>query len=359
MSYNKMSDQQQSHTLALALAVAGSASNNIGKVMQKRATSELPQLALERKILLAYGASRTWRFGLLADVAGAAATLCALSSAPVSLIQPVGGCGMAILAMFSRYYLREDLKQTEQIGIALAVLGTIGVGVTAEPVATQEQWPNPLSGSLLLAVLGAAFAGCEVTIAHATTKLSGGGSGSGGDSMFSPSRGGLGATSTKPAHRLQELADASGLGDILRTAAFDRRSLTSTVEIIAGLQAGMLFGMSSASARTAMVLAQLLDMPALAPLGIACSVLFSSGGIFAQNRGMKEGRAMVVCTYAAISTIITGVVVGLVALNEATPQNAFLGWILSLLCILAGVALLVRRNPEGRMKVGKDIKEVV
>lgn len=355
--------------LSVILAVFGSASNNIGKVLQKRATTDLPQLALERKVLLAYASSRTWRFGLLLDVGGAAATLGALAGAPVSLIQPLGGIGMAVLAVFSKFYLQEELKPTEQVGVGLAVIGTIGVGLTAEPV-EEEQWPNAVLGTLTFLVLGAIFATLEATLRAASRHLGGGG-GSSSDA-FSPTKGiaaGGGSTGgtpmKQPAHRLQELADASGLGDILRSAStFDplaeRSSRARTVEIVAGVQAGMLFGLSAAAARTAMLLAQLLEIPALSIAGIACSVLLSSAGIFSQNRGMKEGRAMVVCTYAAISTIVTGVTVGLMALNEALPRHGHdaLGWSLSLLFILAGVALLVRRN-EGRMKVGKAMKEVV
>jgi len=113
-----------------------------------------------------------------------------------------------------------------------------------------------------------------------------------------------------------------------------------------GAQGGLLFGLSAAASRTGLVLSRQLGSPVWIPLGIALSVCLTAGGFFLQARGLKDGRAVVVCTYAAISTIATGVLVGILALDEPLPQSTRerAAWCGSLIAIVAGVTLLVQRG---------------
>jgi hypothetical protein len=69
--------------VAILITVVASTGNNVGKALQKRATTMLPRFSLEYKIFQQYLRSRQWLTGLLADLGGALLMIAAFASAPV------------------------------------------------------------------------------------------------------------------------------------------------------------------------------------------------------------------------------------------------------------------------------------
>jgi hypothetical protein len=59
------------------------------------------------------------------------------------------------------------------------------------------------------------------------------------------------------------------------------------------------------------------------PAGIAAGICCSASGFFCQTRGLKDGRAVVVSTCAAVASIVIGVLMGLFALGESLPGSSF------------------------------------
>lgn len=47
-------------------------------------------------------------------------------SPQVSVVQPIAGCGLAILCVFSHFYLKEVMNGLDWIAITMAGIGTIG-----------------------------------------------------------------------------------------------------------------------------------------------------------------------------------------------------------------------------------------
>ncbi|XP_017428184.1 probable magnesium transporter NIPA9 isoform X2 [Vigna angularis] len=117
---------------SILLTVAATAGNNIGKILQKKGTIILPPLSFKLKVIRSYASNRTWVIGFLVDIFGALLMLRALSLAPVSVIQPVSGCGLAILSLFSHFYLKEVMNAVDWVGITLAGFGTIGKELVLE-----------------------------------------------------------------------------------------------------------------------------------------------------------------------------------------------------------------------------------
>uniref|UniRef100_A0A5B6YL22 Probable magnesium transporter n=1 Tax=Davidia involucrata TaxID=16924 RepID=A0A5B6YL22_DAVIN len=280
---------------SIFLTIAATAGNNIGKVLQKKGTVILPPLSFKLKVIRAYAFNKTWVVGFLMDIFGAVLMLRALSLAPVSVIQPVSGCGLAILSIFSHFYLKEIMNVVDWMGIALAGIGAIGVGAGGE-----EQKASSISISHL------PWIACIVAF------------------LFVLLNGWL--RIYKRQRREQELMQSEVVE-----------------EIIYGLESGILFGVASVISKMGFVFLEQGFSKLLVPICISISICCSGSGLVYQTRGLKHGRMIVVSTCAAVASIVTGVLAGMLALGERLPSApvARLSLVLGWLFIIIGVVLLV------------------
>ncbi|KAK5817330.1 probable magnesium transporter NIPA9 [Gossypium arboreum] len=280
---------------SICLTLAATAGNNIGKVLQKKGTGILPPLSFKFKVIRAYAVNKSWLIGFLIDISGALLMLRALSLAPVSVIQPVSGCGLAILSIFSHFYLQEVMNVIDWLGITLAGIGTIGVGAGGE-----EQVAS--SVSILQLPWLAFFVVILFVLLNGWLRI------------------------CKRQRREQELMEYEVVE-----------------EIIYGLESGILFGMASVISKIGFVFVQQGFSKMLIPLCVSISICCSGTGFYYQTRGLKQGRAIVISTCAAVASIVTGVLAGMLALGERLPSapvarlSLLLGW----LFIMMGVILLV------------------
>ena len=147
---------------AVFVVAAAASCINVGKALQKEGTKRLPRLVLDARVLGTYARDPTWALGMALDVLGGLLMVLAISLAPVSLVQPVAAGGVAVLAVFSHFRLGERLDAREWAGVALAVVGTVGIGAVAEeeqqdaPPAAEMTKTRVVLGVALVAVMLAA-----------------------------------------------------------------------------------------------------------------------------------------------------------------------------------------------------------
>src|SRR5437868_11597877 len=120
--------------LAVLLTLTGSSLMNIGVVLMKKGTMDLPAgQRQETGMLRAYFVSYKGWLGLGLNVAGAAFYLTALSAraAPISLLQPLATFGLVVNAVLAVFYLGERCNSSEWLGVFLLFIGIICLGISA------------------------------------------------------------------------------------------------------------------------------------------------------------------------------------------------------------------------------------
>ena len=242
---------------------------------------------------------------------GGLLSVVALSQAPVSVVQPIASGGLAVLAVFSHFYLEERLSQREWLAVGLAAAGTVGVAATAPEAAEGASTSFSYSGLLaLLLLLLLASAAMRAVVRRVA--------GGGGQRRVSSARGSSSANA-----RAEELSY--------------------------GAAAGCAYALSASCCRAGMLAASASAGRPAALLGLLASACFTAVGVVAQTRGLKDGSAMVVCTVAAVASMLTGLAAGLLCLGERLPATAkgVFAWLLSWAAIAAGVGGLSGSLGEG------------
>ncbi len=248
--------------LAIVLTVIASSSSNIGKAFQKEASRHLPPLDVgNAKVVREYVESTRWRLGLALDFGGGALQTIAFALAPVSLLQPVSGVGLAGLALYSQFALHDNLTREEWVAVAVACLGTLGLGVSSAADSASEH--------------AASFWRMFVVLV---------------------------ATGWVVLQKMAEVRDRVGGRSKKMGAA------------LLGMQAGGMFGLSASTVRTGFIMRS--HRWTWAPFGLVVGVVMSSYGFVLQTSGLKEGSAVIVCTCLAVSSMVVGVVTGIAGLGE-------------------------------------------
>jgi len=245
--------------LAIALALSASVSSSVGKVMQARASTTLPRFVIEKRVLARYLKSFTFVCGAAIDILGGLAMATAVSMAPVSVVQPIGACGIAVFALADA----KQMHAIDALAVLAALLGAACVGVSSE--LSEVEGRNITQGTFGIAMMA--------------------------------------------------LLLAAG-------AVYRRKSLTKSAYVAwDGLHAGMCFGVSAACARAGFLAANVLKMRVFAALGLLSSVAMSVSGAVGQAHALRDGGAAVGGTCVAVASVASSALVGSTALGETLAKD--------------------------------------
>ena len=158
--------------VAILMAVIGTICFNYGVYLQKVEVVKLPKIKLKLKwsVLKAFLTSKPWLLALGVSVVGAGFYLVAIGMAPVSIIQPIVGSGVALLAYLAIKNLGEKPRRQDLVAIGMSILGVILIGLSCLEGVPKEAPPYK-PGVLWI------FAGIVVFFAVVIPLLMRGGSG--------------------------------------------------------------------------------------------------------------------------------------------------------------------------------------
>ncbi len=275
---------------AILIAVAATSLMNLGLALQKKGAASLPTIGVEKggRVFKAFMSSRIWVAGTALMTGGWGLYLVSTAFAPISIIQPTLGVGLAVLALFSVFYLHEKIGALEWIAFAAMLSGMILLGLSAvdEGKPPLPEWP-PLLG-VTAAVLGLSL------IAHALGK-----------------RGVLAGIRT---------------------------------DSLLGMVSGLFIGL--AALYTKAMFTFLDDGHMLIGYGVCLTVVIAANviGLGVMQSGFQRGKALVVVSLEAVVNKVVAILGGMIALAEFLPEDPMKSKmrLFAFVLILFGTAALAR-----------------
>jgi len=275
---------------AILIAVVATSFLNFGLALQKRGAAALPKIGEEKAaaVFKAFFQSRVWVLGLVILLSGWGLYLVSTKFAPISIIQPTLGVGLAVLALFSIFYLKERIRAIEWIAFAAMLTGMILLGLSAV-----EEGRPPLPKGKELIVVTAAI----ITLAILAYVLG----------------------------RRGKLAG-------IRT------------DSLLGMVAGLFVGLAAIHTKAMLTYLEaghdLVGFGLCLPMLIAANVL----GVGVMQSGFQHGKALVVVSMEAVLNKAVAIIGGMAALSEylpADPTRAAMR-LFAFVLILFGTAVLAR-----------------
>ncbi len=275
---------------AIAMAAISSVMVSVGSAFQKSAADGLSKLTFPPKLktIKAFLTSWRWMAASFISLASWGFYLAAVRYAPISIVQPILGMGLCVMALFSIFYLKEKVSAGEWTGVGAMIVGIIMLGVSSDASEVRGLEHVSHTGVILFAL------GAIVVIA---------------------------------------------VGWL-----FERKRPGSiNIELGLGAAGGIMFGMGAVLTRTMMLELGAGHLP-LAALLFGISGIANMLAMFLMQSGFQQGRGMTVVAVVAVVNKVVAVAGGFITLGEGLPEDPvkLVMRLAAFAAILGGTVLLSR-----------------
>jgi len=275
---------------AIALSLVATSCYQLGAVMQKLGADRMPRIEFQlrqRDVVRAFLRSPVWLGGIAITTAGWTLFLKAIANAPVSIVQPVLGFGLCLLAVFSVVILKERLRPLEWFGVALVTGGIVLLGISGAHEGTRA---TSVSTGALLAI---------------------------------------------------SLAMVALLAGAVRLA---QAGLGIPLPVVIGCAAGVLIGLGALYAKGFFLSLEVGSARLAWLVFLPLTLVVNLGGLWVQQAGFQHGRALIVVAMNAVTNKIVTIAGGMATLGEILPADASLAAarVAGFTFVLVGTAVLAR-----------------